>query len=345
MLLMFVPLGMYVFFIIAAVLIGVLVFMFIVNTGKALPLVPWFALAIVPMLGAAIWIRLRFHISVSGIQIHEHGIQQISPNENQIIHWNEINEIRHEQNRWSFNTLRREKDESREEFRDRWNDNTSKLSLIGQDDKTLLVIHGSNYKHFSEIRDEITRHVDETLGVSSRNLVKERERALNGFRIFRRCTVLLAIILIVGNTILMSKQLEWDRHTGHLESNGIQVTAQILTTHSVSEEIVDIEYQFVDLQGVSYSNTVAIDLKSWKKQREPREISVVYDSTDPSLSRPTELDLDTMFASETMRVIVQYIMPALLVLNLFDETRKLIARNYHFETNRYTIVKLGKPKA
>ena len=45
-----------------------------------------------------------------------------------------------------------------------------------------------------------------------------------------------------------------------------------------------------------------------------------------------------------MRIIFYYVLPAIFLASLLLNIYQFFTRNYHYETGRYTTVKLGKPK-
>lgn len=73
-------------------------------------------------------------------------------------------------------------------------------------------------------------------------------------------------------------------------------------------------------------------------------IAGALNRTDPTHNKPTRVPLDPVLLNKPMRIIFYYVLPAIFLASLLLNIYQFFTRNYHYETGRYTTVKLGKPK-
>lgn len=343
MFLMLIPLGGLVLFGLGVVLSVILVIAIITNPSKGIQLAYWLAPIILFSFVIPILIRLKFRIQARGLQILEEGIKLVGGKDPATIRWGDIVEIRHLRNHLSVNKLRRKDGESREDFLERWSDDSSMIVLIGNNNTELIQIRGSAYIHYAEIRDEISRRVENTLGRPARNMDNERARALLAHKKYRAFTVALAILLLIVNAVLIAFQIRWDSQTTRLDTVGVLAQASVLSADD-HENSVSIRYEYRDNNNSTYTSTAPIEPESWLEQGKPTQITIHYDPDNPNSSRPTDLISSSAFADSTMRIISYFALPPLLLLNLYSQIRSLLSKHFHYKTDRYTAVKLGDPK-
>ena len=131
-----------------------------------------------------------------------------------------------------------------------------------------------------------------------------------------------------------------------LSEIGHITNATVLESEALGDETVLVKYEFVWQQDQSFTTTKRIKRKAWERRESHlTSIEIAFDPTDPTHSKPTKVPLDPVLLNKPMRITFFYVLPAMFLASLLLNIYQLFTSNYHYETDRYTTVKLGKPKS
>ncbi|HIB69504.1 MAG TPA: hypothetical protein EYO33_31575 [Phycisphaerales bacterium] len=281
-----------------------------------------------------------------GVTISDEGVTITSRTSTGVIGWEQIAEVHRDKSFFGpFQPSTKAGKRKRQSIS--WKDKTTgvRLSLIAQDGDDLACIHSSSYKEFEKIANLIETKTSQIQRRSTRDMENERTRALRSFR--RRATKHIVLDLIVLSACL--GYFEFDRKAEaknmRLSEIGHITNATVLKSETLGDETVLVKYEFVGQQDQSFTATKRIKRKAWEtRESHQASIEIVFDPTDPTHNKPTRVPLDPVLLNKPMRIIFYYVLPAIFLASLLLNIYQFFTRNYHYETGRYTTVKLGKPK-
>jgi hypothetical protein len=218
------------------------------------------------------------------------------------------------------------------------------LSLIGEDGNVLGRIHSSQNKEFATLANIVETTTTQIQGHPTRDLDKERERALKKFKRMTIFNIVLGTGVLVCCLVYFDYTKRWDETTQLLAASGVATTAMLTEQEPFGKETTKIKYEFHDQSGVSHKESRRVVRKEWEKFKYTDTVEILYDPANSTTNRPAHVPVDSFFSDKFIRGFILYGLPIFWIPCLFFSLYQLLTSNYHYETDRYTIVKLGKPK-
>lgn len=278
------------------------------------------------------------------IALDDDGIQINRRPEPVTIRWDQIAEIHRDKSFFgSFQPATRAG--KRKMQKKSWKDKTTgvRLSLIAQSGTSLARLHSSNFKEFKTIVNLIESKTIQAQHGPTRDFEKEKRRALKKFR--RGAFIYVALSLLSLSIPLGYFELarQEELNDKHIKETGTVVQGSVIEKEGLNNKAIFVQYEFIDSNNQTHSDTKRLKHEEWEKRStHDNSIEIIYDPANPKHNRPTKFPIDLVLINEPMRIMSYYILPAIFLPCLLISMYQLFTNNIHYETDRYTIVKIGK---